>query len=149
MLFRSATMAGHLSSELEVGDPVLVQREATADRKGPTRFQSRVHDGIYVIKRKVSPTAFVVEDLVDKEYVPKFSQPLHAERLVRLDMPELGLESGQPRRLEMRESPVDPWNVYTLERFGADGRVRLLLQDGAAQTRKWMDLTKCEYRWLQ
>jgi hypothetical protein len=141
-----ATMAGHLSSELEVGDPVLVRREATADRKGPTRFQSRVYDGIYVIKKKVSPTTYVVEDLVDKEYVPKFSQPLHAERLVRLDMPELGLEAGQPRRLEMRESSVDPWNVYTLERFGADGRVRLLLQDGAAQTRKWVDLTKCEYR---
>ena len=132
-------MAGHLSSELEVGDPVLARREATADRKGPTRFQSRVYDGIFVIKRKVSPTTFVVEDLVDKEYVPKFSQPLHAERLVRLDMPELGLEPGQPRRLEMRESLVDPWNVYTLESFGADGRVRLLLQDGAAQTRKWVD----------
>ena len=34
-----ATMAGHLILELEVGDPVLVRREATADRKGPTRFQ--------------------------------------------------------------------------------------------------------------
>ena len=91
----------------------------------------------------------MVEDLVDKEYVPKFHQPLHAERLVRLDMPELGLEPGQPRRLEMRESVTDPWNIYVLERFGADGRVRLLLEGGAAQTRKWMDLTKCEYRWLQ
>jgi hypothetical protein len=144
-----ATMAGHLSQELEVGDPVLVRRESTAERKGPTRFQSRVYDGIFVIKRKVSPTTFVVEDLVDKEYVPKFLQPLHAERLVRLDMSELGLEPGQPRRLEMRESSDEPWNTYILERFGADGRVRLLLQGGAAETRKWVDLTKCEYRWLQ
>ena len=142
-------MAGHLSQELEVGDPVLVRREGTVERKGPTRFQLRVHDGIFVIKRKVSPATFVVEDLVDKEHVPKFLQPLHAERLVRLDMPELGLEPGQLRRLEMRESPVEPWSTYILERFGADGRVRLLLQDGAAQTRKWVDLTKCEYRWLQ
>ena len=102
-----------------------------------------------MIKRKVSPTTFVVEDLVDKDHVPKFLQSLHAAILVRLDMPELGLEPGQPRRLAMRESPVGPWNTYTLERFGADGRVRLLLQDGAAQTRKWVDLTKCEYRWLQ
>ena len=62
-----ATMARHLSQELEVGDPVLVRREITAERKGPTRFQSRVHDGIFVIKRKVSPTTFVVEDLVDEE----------------------------------------------------------------------------------
>jgi len=42
-----ATMAGHLSQELEVGDPVLVRRESTSERKGPTRFQSRVYDGIY------------------------------------------------------------------------------------------------------
>ena len=144
-----ASMAGHLSQELEVGDPVLVRREATAVRAGPSRFQSRVYDGIFVIKRKVSPTMFVVEDLVDKNYVPKFHQPLHAERLVRLDMPELGLEPGQPRRLEMRESATDPWNVYRLERFGADGRVLLQLDEGGAQTRKWVDLTKCEYRWLQ
>ena len=129
-------MSGHLSQELEVGDPVLVRRESTVERKGPTRFQSRVYGGTFVIKRKVSPTTFVVEDLVDKEYVPKFRQPLHAERLVRLDMPELGLEPGQPRRLETRESPVEPWNTYVLERFGADGRVRLLLQGGAAQTRR-------------
>ena len=29
-----ATMAGHLSAELEVGDPVLVRREATVERAG-------------------------------------------------------------------------------------------------------------------
>ena len=102
-----------------------------------------------MIKRKVSPTTFVVEDLVDKEFFPKFHQPLHAERLVKLDMPALGLEPGQPRRLELRESALDPWNTYNIERFGADGRVRLQLEGGAAQTRKWVDLTKCEYRWLQ
>ena len=144
-----STMAGHLSHELEVGDPVLVRREHTAERKGPTRFQSRVYDGIFVIKTKVSASTYIVEDLVDKEYVPKFHQPLHAERLVMLDMPELGLDPRQPRRLEMRESTVDPWNTFVLERFGADGRVRLLLEGGGAQTRRWVDLTKCEYRWLQ
>ena len=47
-----ASMAGHLSQELEVGDPVLVRREATAGRAGPSRVQSRVYDGIFVIKRK-------------------------------------------------------------------------------------------------
>ena len=144
-----ATMSGHISQELEVGDPVLVRREPTAKREGPTRFQPRVYDGIFVIKRKVSPTTFVVEDLVDKEFVPKFHQPLHAERLVKLDMPALGLEPGQPRRLELRESALDPWNTYNIERFGADGRVRLQLEGGAAQTRKWVELTKCEYRWQQ
>ena len=33
-----ASMAGHLSQELEVGDPVLVRREATAVREGPSRL---------------------------------------------------------------------------------------------------------------
>ena len=59
-----ASMAGHLSSELSVGDTVLVRREPTAERKGPTRFQQRVYDGVYVIKSKVSPSTFVVEDPV-------------------------------------------------------------------------------------
>jgi len=68
-----STMAGHLSSELTVGDAVLVRREATAERKGPTRFQSRVYDGIYVISKKISPSTFVVEDLVDKDVVPSFT----------------------------------------------------------------------------
>ena len=144
-----STMAGHLSQELQVGDPVLVRREHTAKREGPTRFQSRVYDGIYVITRKVSPSTFVVGDLVDREFVAPFKQPLHAERLVRLDMPELGLEPGQPRKLELRETNTDPWNTFELERFGADGRVRIKLEDGGAQTRRWVDLTKCEYRWLQ
>ena len=103
---------------------------------------------MFVIKRKVSPTTFVVEDLVDKDLVPGFTQPLHAERLVKLDMPELELSPDQPRRLELRETPLQPWNEYTIDRFGADGRVRLCLAGGAAQTRKWVDLSKCEYRWL-
>ena len=118
-------MAGSLSKELEVGDAVLVRREPTVARTGPTRFQSRVYPGIFIIKRKVSPTTFVVEDLVDKDAVPGFTQPLRAERLVRLDMPELELSPDQPRRLELRETPLQPWNEYTIDRFGADGRVRL------------------------
>ena len=143
-----ASMAGHLSSELSVGDTVLVRREGTTDRKAENRFAARTYDGVYVIKRKVSPTTFVVEDLVDKDVVPAFTQPLHAERLVRLDMPELDLDPGQPRKLELRTSPLEPWNEYVIDRFGADGRVRLSLVGGAAQTRKWVDLTKCEYRWI-
>ena len=87
-------------------------------------------------------------DLNDAEYVPPFKQPLHAERLIKLDMPELELQPGQPRKLELRENPMQPWNAYVIDRFGADGRVRIELEGGAAQTKKWVDLTQCEYRWL-
>ena len=74
-----------------------------------------------------------------------FKQLLHAERLVKLDMPELEVEPGQPRRLEMRTSVTQPFSEYTIERFGVDGRVNLRTEGGRAE---WYDLTKCEYRWL-
>ena len=45
---------GRLGAELYPGDAVLVRREPTAVRAGPTRFQERVYEGIFVIKRKVS-----------------------------------------------------------------------------------------------
>ena len=102
-----------------------------------------------MIVRKVSPGTFVVGDLVDKDYVCPFKQPVSAERLVKLDMPELELEPGQPRRLELRETLQDDWGQYTIEKFGADGRVLIKLDGGGAQTRRWVDLTRCEYRWLQ
>ena len=89
-----------------------------------------------------------VEDLVDEDRPIPFTQPLHADRLVKLDMPELTLEPGQPRRLQLREGVADVWTEYYIDRFGADGRVRLNLPDGAAQSRRWVDLTTCEYRWL-
>ena len=98
------------------------------------------------MKRKISPAAFEVEDLVDKTYSPPFTQPLNAERLIKLDMPELELRPGQPKRLEMRMKETQPWGEYTVERFGLDGRVSLRTPAGSAQ---WVDLSKCEYRWLQ
>ena len=141
-----ATLAGRINQELTIGDPVLVKREPTVRREGPTRFQSRVYDGVFVIKRKISPTTFEVEDLVDKKRALGFTQPLHAERLIKLDMPELELRPDQPRRLEMRTSEAQPWNEYEIERFGVDGRVSLRVPGGGAE---WYDLTQCEYRWLQ
>ena len=138
------SMAGRLSQELQVGDPVLARREPTVKREGPTRS----YPGIFVVKKKISPTTLVVEDLVDKSFVPSFTQPLHAERLIKLDMPVLDLQPNQPRRLEMREKVTDEWSEYVIDRFGADGRVRVSVPDGRAQDSKWVDLTKCEYRWL-
>ena len=45
----------------------------------------------------------------------------------------------------MRTAPTQPFNEYTIEKFGADGRVLLRLEGGDAT---WHDLTECEYRWL-
>ena len=84
----------------------------------------------------------------DITFPDEYRQPLNAERLVKLDIRELELEPGQPRRIEMRESAASPWNEWHIDRFGADGRVRLVYPGGAAQDAKWVDLTKCEHRWL-
>ena len=115
-------------------------------------FHERVYDGIFVITKKVSPSTFVVEDLVDKSFDPPFIQPLHAERLVKLDMPELELRLGQPRNIEMRERETQPFNVWVIERFGSDGRVFVRVEgaaDGDVSSGRWVDLTKCEYRWVE
>ena len=106
-------LEGRLSAELQVGDPVLVRREPTVERAGPTRFRQRVGDGIFVIKNKVSPTTFEAEDLAGKAMTIPFTKPIHAERLVKLDMPELDLNPAQPPRIGMRERERQPWNEYT------------------------------------
>ena len=137
------SLEGRIGYELEVGDAVLVKYPGNRD--GPERFRQRTYDGIFVVKRKVSPSAFIVEDIVDKTMPISFRQPVNAERLIKLDMPELELRPGQPKRLEMREKETQPWNVYEIERFGVDGRVNLRLPGGDA---RWVDLTRCEYRWL-
>ena len=137
---------GRLSAELFVGDAVLVRREPTAVRAGPTRFQERVYEGVFVVKRKVSEGTYYVEYLADKTAPVPFIQPLAAERLVKLDMPELELNPGQPRKIEMRERETQPWNIYTIERFAPDGRVSIRHGTKAA---RWVDLSKCEYRWIE
>ena len=95
-------------------------------------FRKTVLDGIFAIKRKIGPNTFVVEDLVDKSRPINLVQPLHAERMVKLDMPELERRADQPKKLEMREKETRPWNTYKIERFGVNGRVLLRYPGGAA-----------------
>ena len=98
---------GNLSAELQLGELVLVRREPTVRREGPLRFQSRVYPEVYKIKKKIARHTFVVESIVQPQLEPCFLQPLHAERLVRIDMPELELDANQCRRLEIHEPGTD------------------------------------------
>ena len=99
-----------------------------------------------MIKRKVSEGTYYVEYLADKTAPVPFIQTLASERLVKLDMPELELNPGQPRNIEMRERETQPWNIYTIERFAQDARVSIRHGTEAA---RWVDLSKCEYRWVE
>ena len=91
---------GNLSAELQLGELVLVRREPTVRREGPLRFQSRVDPEVYKIKKNIARHTFVVESIVQPQLEPPFLQPLHAECLVRIDMPELELDANQCRRLD-------------------------------------------------
>ena len=121
---------GRLNSELYVGDTDLVRREATSTRYGATRFQEKVYNDVYEVYEKSSPSTFRVRDLADHRAVLPFGQPLHASRLVKIDLPEVELKPGQPRRMLMKTRPNQPLNEYVVERFAADGRIQLKLKDG-------------------
>ena len=54
---------GYLSSELCVGDVVLVRVEPTVRREGPLRFQARVRDELFRVSRNVDKHTFHVEKL--------------------------------------------------------------------------------------
>ena len=136
---------GHQSKEPWVGDAVLVRREPTAKREGPLRFQPRVYPGVYRICRKIEKHTFRVEDPVDPRSETPFMQPLNADRLVKIDMPELQLDVDQNRKLEIEEAGI--WVPYNIERFAPDGRVQLRRTDGV-EDRRWCDLSEHRYRWV-
>ena len=138
---------GHLSKELFVGDLVLVRREPNVRREGPLRFQSRVYPLVYKILKKISRHTFVVGDVADPKRELPFVQPLNAERLVKIDMPELDLDAAHLRRVDIYDSMADVWRTWEIERFSADGRVFVkdLLRPA---NREWIDLATKRYRWV-
>ena len=141
------TLSGHLSHELEVGDAVLVKRPpAAAAYGGPIRFRPKTYPGVYKISVKISPTTYKVADLADPTARVTFGQPIHADRLIKLDLPELELMPDQPRRIEVQDKDGSTWNALTISRFAADGRVFLVAPGSAGG--KWYDLSKEKYRYL-
>ena len=94
-----------------------------------------------------NPHTFVLEDLVDAAKALPFLQLVNAERLVRVDLPALGLEPGGPRRLEICAPDGDSWERWEIERFAVDGRVRLKHLDEPGRV-EWRDLTQHRYRWV-
>ena len=121
---------GKRSAVLEVGDAVLVKREASEKRVGPTRFQPRVYPGVYKISAKISEGAFRVQDLAEPDAKVSFTQPVNADRLIRLDLPELDLDARQPRCVEIKRESEDDWERFKIARFCVDGRVFLVKEEG-------------------
>ena len=78
-----------------------------------------------------------------------------ADALIRMRLPLLEDEGAagertQPRRLEVHDEQQDRWRPAQILRFAADGRVELCYApetEGARETREWVDLAQCRYRW--
>ena len=140
-------VAGKVSQELHLGDFVLVRRGKSQQPEagGPTpgKFQKKVYDGIFRVSRKVSPMSYYVERASDTLKPIKFGQPVNADRLVKFDLPMLGLEDRPRYKLEIFEDDV--WVVYTVVDYGRDGQVRLEGRKGLA---RWHDLSGLRYRWI-
>ena len=86
--------------------------------------------------------------------MPPVSNPMYAnrypaDRLIRLDMPELELDmpEGTPQRVEIYDETLAQWDAASVERWAVDGRVSLRFDDNKEE-RTLVDLTKCRYRWL-
>ena len=85
--------------------------------------------------------------LADPGASVSFKQPVSAERLVKMDLPALGLDPGQPRRLELHHAESDEWIRYDIDRFAVDGRVLLRRLDPPGRG-VWTDLSEQRYRWV-
>ena len=86
---------------------------------------------------------------MDPTYIPGFRSQVNADRLIKLDMPELELElpEGQPQRVEIYDETTAQWDAASTERWAVDGRVSLRFDNNDEES-VWVDLTKCRYRWL-
>ena len=140
---------GKQSSELKIGDLVLVRRNPSTRREGALRFQERVWPDIYRIARGSHPV-FHLTCVGDQTKAPPMKMPVNAANLIKVDMPEFDIDPNQPRELEIQEDPSDPeagWVRYRIEKFAVDGTV--LLRNHEHRNRiKWSDLSKCRYRWV-
>ena len=137
-----------MTAEIAEGEAVLIKREPVAKREGPTRFQERVYRGIFKVQKKHSPGSFTIADLADERKRVPFKNPVGAERIIRIELPELSLDPMQPKMLELRRSNFSEFEPFEIVRFSRDGRVCLQSRERSDSVREWFDLSKHEYRWL-
>ena len=135
---------------LVVGDYVLVCKPPLpTTQRGPNRFERRTYPELFRITRGSKHT-FWVEYASNREQLPPFDLPVHAERLVKIDLPTFELDEHQPRCLEILrpgEDEEEGWERYYVERFGVDGQVLLRHSVNLGHT-EWVDLSRERYRWI-
>ena len=88
-----------------------------------------------------------VEDIADPLARLPFRNPLYADRLVPLDMPEIELHPDQTRVIEVHDATTDEWRRAVIEKFSVDGRSQLRWSDDQTLS-PWADLSRMRYRWV-
>ena len=131
---------------------MLVKREKSPDEGPdgeilPRRFRPRTYGEVFQIKTRIGPETFAVCDPVDPKKPMTFTNKLNADRLIRIDMPELELKEGQHVRLDVHDNTTDEWRPATIEKYAYDGRVALRYDHEPAEL-VWLDLFRERYRWV-
>ena len=109
---------------------MLVKRETSPKRGGPSRFRSRTYEGVYRI-RKVGRHTCQVQDLPGKTAEVPLTQPVSADRLIKLNKFELNIDENQLRRLfQLQMSHGGDWMRHGARRFTADGQVEVVRAAG-------------------
>jgi hypothetical protein len=102
---------------------------------------------VYRLTKKITRNTFDVEAITAPGAPVSFVTPIHAERLVKLDMPELDLRPNQERYIEIHDNSLDEWNRYKIERYAIDGRV-FIRRESDPNECEWIDLSTKRYRWV-
>ena len=156
---RRRAAVGPAPRRLEVGEHVLVRRPPLLQPEGVSRkLQARQRMDVYRVIKTIGDADYVLGDVVSGREVTAFKQPIHADRLVPLDVQELTEPITEDRRLTIEGT------VGHITKMSLDGRV--LVEMGArprelefaqrfkklgatvaAERGVWLDLSKFAYSW--
>ena len=120
---------GHIPRELQVGERVLLRRPPPHLRDDPVsrRLQSKADFSVYQVIKKVGDSNYVLGDPTTGLEIKSFAQPVHADRLVPLEVEELAEPISTKTFLE-----IDGLKGI-VTRQSMDGRVLVELADEEAE----------------
>ena len=100
-----------------------------------------------MVDKVLGSNTYSLKPLIDgeKSFLDGTINRFHGERLVKVDLLELGLAAG-PRRVEYTMNG-DGWEKARLVNVALDGRV-LLEKETYPGRPVWTDLSRFRYRWI-
>jgi hypothetical protein len=148
------SVKGRESAQLKIGDVVLLRNRDSEMPKGENRWTQKTSGILYRITEALGANTFKLGELnTGRKPMSSFGgvalvNKFGAERLVKVDMPELDVKLEGTHRIELFDADAGDWRAAELLQIGADGKIRLRYDDDAATT-EWLDLSKERYRWIR